>query len=487
MLKLKDLAARADFQLGDLHVSPGRRRVIGPGGSWHVEPQYMQVFLRLLDSAATVVTRADLFDECWGGAAVGDDSLNRAVRGARQIGERVGSAAFAIETIPRTGYRLQLARGVEIAPSSSSRKDRGSRRHDAVEKAYDAWRMGEPCADVEAIAALDHVLSQASDDAPAWGMSALLHRKAAEYATGDQCAGHVSACERAARRALSIDPRQSDAHVALANVLPLYGRWTEVRRQLDSIRASDGEHVPAAHDLAILEMATGRVRSAGVVIARLIDRDPLAATFYYKRIYHLWSFGELGEMDRVATRALQLWPRHPAIWNARLWTLLFTNRAAQAQALLNDPDRPFLPAAALALLSITCAAVASRQAGEERGERREQAVAEAVAASSRGPAQAVAALLSLLALDAIDEAFTVANGYYLGLGATAAPQRWNTGDPSITDQHRRVTQPLFIPAARSMRADPRFLDLCAGIGLMDYWQHSGLSPDFLGAASSSGL
>jgi TolB-like protein len=106
MLKLRDLAVRSDFRIGSMSVSPSRRLVEGPAGAASLEPLIMQVFLRLIDSEGRVVTRDELFDECWGGAPVGDDSLNRVIAGVRRIATEVGPGLFEIETIPRTGYRL---------------------------------------------------------------------------------------------------------------------------------------------------------------------------------------------------------------------------------------------------------------------------------------------------------------------------------------------------------------------------------------------
>jgi hypothetical protein len=37
--------------------------------------------------------------------------------------------------------------------------------------------------------------------------------------------------------------------------------------------------------------------------------------------------------------------------------------------------------------------------------------------------------------------------------------------------------PLFTPAAAPLRADRRFLDLCEGMGLGDYWRRRGIRPD----------
>jgi DNA-binding winged helix-turn-helix (wHTH) protein len=106
MSKLSDLAVRPDFDFGSIRVSPSRRLVEGPAGRLNLEPLIMQVFLLLLDARGTVVTRDQLFDACWGGVVVGDDSLNRAVARVRRIAIEVAPGSFEVETIPRTGYRL---------------------------------------------------------------------------------------------------------------------------------------------------------------------------------------------------------------------------------------------------------------------------------------------------------------------------------------------------------------------------------------------
>ena len=112
-------------------------------------------------------------------------------------------------------------------------------------------------------------------------------------------------------------------------------------------------------------------------------------------------------------------------------------------------------------------------------------IARTIEVAALGPAQTVAALQTLFALDAVDEAFDVARGYYLGQGKSAAPLRWNANDPSITDQHRRVTQLLFTPGAKRMRRDERFLPLCEDIGLASYWDSFGLGPDFLQSSKTA--
>jgi DNA-binding winged helix-turn-helix (wHTH) protein/tetratricopeptide (TPR) repeat protein len=106
VLKLADLAMREDFSLGPLWVSPAVRSIKGSAGELHIEPLIMQVFLLLADAKGQVVTRDQLYDECWGGVNVGDYSLNRAITMVRRIAAEAAPGAFTIESIPRTGYRL---------------------------------------------------------------------------------------------------------------------------------------------------------------------------------------------------------------------------------------------------------------------------------------------------------------------------------------------------------------------------------------------
>jgi hypothetical protein len=234
------------------------------------------------------------------------------------------------------------------------------------------------------------------------------------------------------------------------------------------------------HDLGILEMATGRPSAAAALNDRLMELEPLAAGFHYKRTYLLWSIGRLAEMDRVADRAMQLWPRHPAIWFARLWSLAFTERPRQALQQLGDSSaRPDLPAPVLATLHQTLRALADP--GDEQA--REAAVAANLEAAERGPAQSVAAIIQLAGLGAVDGAFQAAEGYLLRRGSISVGLHKTETDPSITDQHRRVTQMLFLPVAAGLRADPRFMRLCDEMGMAAYWNEAGLRPDFMAGVS----
>jgi DNA-binding winged helix-turn-helix (wHTH) protein len=464
---LEGLALAEDFKLGDTHVSPSRRTVQGPSTMQHLQPKVMLALLCLARGNGRVVTRRTFFETCWPAGGTGDDSLNRTVKALRDAFRSAGSTDLIIETVPRTGYRLIGS----ITPASPS-----GRRDALLQEAVDRWRTGLPQPDIPLATEIDDLLRNEGGSAQEWGILALLLRKAVEYAEARDCAKLVSLCERAAREAQHLQPGEGNAAVALAGVKPLFGHWSTSRCALLEILDREPAHTAALHDLAILEMSTGRANAAASIIEGLLACDDLAPTYYYKRMYHLWTLGDLEAAELLAGRALALWPQHPAIWMARFWTLVFTERADEAERMAgNEECSTFLPPPLLNLFKATAAHKARDNPVESD---RRGLVTQARDFAINGPAQAVVALLAMCALDAVDEAFQVASGYYLGRGSIAAPLRWTCGDPCITDLHRRASQPLFIPATRHLRQDSRFKTLCNDIGLRAYWNRFGLLPDF---------
>jgi Tol biopolymer transport system component/DNA-binding winged helix-turn-helix (wHTH) protein len=101
-----DLAREADFSIGRIEVRPSRRQIVIDGREEAVQPRVMQVFVALARARGAVVSRKDLIDGCWGGAAVSKDSINQSMAKMRRIAE-LGGREFDVETIPRVGYKLK--------------------------------------------------------------------------------------------------------------------------------------------------------------------------------------------------------------------------------------------------------------------------------------------------------------------------------------------------------------------------------------------
>jgi DNA-binding winged helix-turn-helix (wHTH) protein len=462
------LGPPGEIDYGGLTLRTRDRVLVGPTASVAMEPLVARLLIALSRRAGHMVARSELFQLCWGDTPVGDDSLNRVVAGLRRALRDVGDGSVVIETIPAAGYTLRLP--PDGVASHQVREELAC----AARAALKSWRAAYPEPDALTTERLRRALALVPDAANGWGMLALMHRHAAEYGDVAERADQVAACHDAAHRALDIDPGQIEAQVALISIIPLFGNWGEAHEQLSALCDADPNNAVAAHDLAIIEMATGRVRAAKSIIARLIAGDRLAPIYGYKATYQNWSTGDLAEMDRVADNSIQLWPSHPAVWTARFWSLAYTKRVAAALAMLDDaaPSPPIDRIGRSNLSTLLRAFEERNRAQLERlGEKATQAAA-------AGPIQAITSLFTVGLIGDLERAKSITKAYYLHEGKEPVPQSV-TAEPGLNEARRRVTQILFTPAGSMLRQDRAFDELCDRIGLSRYWSNSGRWPDYL--------
>jgi TolB-like protein/DNA-binding winged helix-turn-helix (wHTH) protein len=110
-----DIAHVAPFRLGRLEIRPSVRQVGVDGRELTVEPRVLQVLIALAEADGAVVSRDVLVRRCWEGRIIGEDAINRSIAKARQLADLTRPPAFAIETIPRVGYRLRPKAGATAA------------------------------------------------------------------------------------------------------------------------------------------------------------------------------------------------------------------------------------------------------------------------------------------------------------------------------------------------------------------------------------
>lgn len=506
------LARRADFSLGAATVRPSIRSIEGPGGTVVLEPLVMQVLLAFVDAQGAVLTREELMRACWPGAAVvGDDSVNRTIAEVRR-GARSAEAGFAIETIARVGYRLTVEGGedsglaldnasadireetatgttrrVLLAGGAATALSLGGiafwatrpplpdpRAARLIEESRVAIRAGTSAADRQAIALLERAIAISPDNADAWGLLALTKALIDEHAAPDSKVSPAAEVDKAAHRALALDRGNADAKAALAITIPYYGDWLAAERRFDAVLAEHPGHLVTRNSRAFLLSAVGRIREgAEARLAPLADAD-FDANHQYGLIYSLWFLGRIEEADRAASRAMQMWPRHAAIWLGRLWLLAGTGRFDRALAQIDDEAaRPPLPPPMFATLRAGISAAHSREPAEL-----DQAVARVMTSAGRSVAAVVNAMMLLNLMGATDRAFDLARAYYLEQGSLIVATQPRPGQPIVPDQRRRKTNMLFTPPAAAMQRDPRFPALMEGMGLADYWRRRGIAPDY---------
>lgn len=119
-----ELGHEPDFALGPIQVRPSRREIMAAGTHEIIEPRVMQVLVALVRAKGDILTRDDLIESCWDGVIVGEDALQRCISRLRKLAEANGNA-FAIETIPRVGYRLKVAKTDAVPPLRSTDARKG--------------------------------------------------------------------------------------------------------------------------------------------------------------------------------------------------------------------------------------------------------------------------------------------------------------------------------------------------------------------------
>jgi tetratricopeptide (TPR) repeat protein len=310
------------------------------------------------------------------------------------------------------------------------------------------------------IALLEAATRLAPDYADAWGALAFTRgfwRYSRPYAERDEIAIAVTA---EAERALALDPHNDDAISAQFQLLPPFGRFADaealtIHNDAPSVRAGQRRYLHL--------VSVGRIRAAIELAQRAYEIDPLNPRVSNNCGLYLSAGGRHAEARQILEAALARWPdnHHTAInlidvcvhtqdW-ARVDALLAPQRLAQFP--LREHERFLLLASVMRDPSPP-----SRRRPIEAARRRFEA-----------SGYADFFQLQLAAhVGALDEAHTIAAQARFGpAGDNQDQMGWGA--------YR--TERLFISMFPEFRSDPRFVKLCARLGLVDYWLTTQHWPD----------
>jgi tetratricopeptide (TPR) repeat protein len=457
----------------------------------------MQVFLLLLDAGGKVVTRDELFEAGWGGAIVGDDSLNRAINRVRRIAAETGPKLFEIETVPRTGYRLIGDLNSSDLTYKQQARSSGLRRRTLVGGAIAAlgaagagylflgsrndrqfaelMSRGERALDTSdpadnAIQFLRPAVELRPDSAKAQGLYAYAAAVRADNGDSNKIGATLQVADEAARAALALEPHQPDARLAQVLIDSSRLDLADTEDRLRNILMADPTNTRVLKHLWNMLQCVGRSREALALVDRALSIKPLAPGHHYPKAQLLWITGKTAEADRVIDRALAYWPSHRFVRFARFTIFAFTGRTSAALAMLRGREtvpQSFSPAT----ISLY------RRALLAMDERSPAKIAEACKANLEAARAdlklASPAILTSSALGQVDAAFELANLLFV-VPAGHADQ---SNSPASSTAWRFAPW-LFIPPTAPMREDPRFHSLCETIGLTAYWEKRGITPDF---------
>lgn len=115
-----DLSNELPFTVGAWKVEPASLTLSRPDAELRLEPRTVQVLVVLARSRGQVLSRAELLDQAWPDAVVGDEALTVAISKLRRALAQGDEGADFIETIPRVGYRLhEVGNGDQASPAEA--------------------------------------------------------------------------------------------------------------------------------------------------------------------------------------------------------------------------------------------------------------------------------------------------------------------------------------------------------------------------------
>jgi tetratricopeptide (TPR) repeat protein len=352
----------------------------------------------------------------------------------------------------------------------STRPGEDPRLAGLVQKARD--EAADLSADENTIKELERAVAAQPKNAKALGLLALANSLLVLNSPPDQTERLVNAAQASAQRALAIDDKEPNALLAMFELQGSTLDWFTRDQKLRQILAIDPNNLGVLAEIVLLTQATGMWRESWDFNEQALALAPLNLDYLSKRALKLWILGHVPQADKVIDQARALNPKHPWLWWVRFYLYAVTGRPQAAQAMLNgDPTMLGYPPlvkiwkhALLALAGHSPSAVAATREACVDGARKS-----AILASQ--------SVTILALLGDLDTAFEIANGLLLARGPIVRQDQ--VGSDATRDASWRIsTQWMFTPAAKPMFNDPRFLELCQGIGLTDYWRRRNVKPDY---------
>ena len=272
--------------------------------------------------------------------------------------------------------------------------------------------------------------------------------------TPSQAAPLHQEAEAEAHKALALDPKSPDAYLALSWLLPPTD-WAGREKLLRQGVAADPDWPHTNGFLGKMLAETGRLQDAAGYLQKAAAAN-LQIDWRPENARLQCGSGQFEPATSYSVGWLKLKPNDSSTGSTLRRCLKFARRWADLRALAmtpaanpadrNDPSSP---------------AYDTYLVAEKSGKPVDIARARnaALAASDGGNGTAMAnAIEALSVLGFTDDAFVVANRYTPG-------EVINSGF-------------LFFTLTAPLRKDPRFMQLAAHLGMVDYWRSSGHWPDF---------
>ena len=388
-------------------------------------------------------------------------SSKRTVETSRRTAVIGGVAAAAIAIAGGTFWRSRSRDHPSPEAAVLMQKGIDALQNNDVFAADDAGSIGN------AIALLSEATQADPRNASAWGSLALAYSALKRVSPVPQRPGLDSRSRSAATKALSLDAREPRATAALLLLEPLYRHW-HAAEHANRAALQRAPPIPLLFFLLSETLGSvGRMKEAAAISIKADRRHFIIPGADRRVVLDLWGAGDLQGADEALRLAVDHWPQQPQVWRTRVEYLMFSGRASDALAIVNNESErpPGTPDGLVLALNATARALGG-QGDRVQGVRRSIDYLEEQPAAAFGIVHACAALGDL------ETCFAILDGYYFGEGV------WSKVAPDGGDLDR-ATSALFLPPMKPAWRDARFARLLQRIGLDRYWRESGTIPDFL--------
>ena len=315
-----------------------------------------------------------------------------------------------------------------------------------------------------AIATLEDVTKRAPLFAQGWGRLAGARATLRFFILGQERQRIAAAAAEDAERALALDPQNPAAKLAQFTLLPPWGKFIEAEAIIGSLlreTLADGYMMQLA---TIYFLSVGRIRDAIAAAEQGIELDALNQFSCHLMAWSLWFEGRRAEAQAEFESTLERWPDNPysainlIMLGAEAGDWTSVDALMAPERLERYPLRHIEPFAREYIYL-------ARSKPEESRRR----ALDVVRRHFERTGYADAMQLAIAAhFGATDEAYEI----------VAQAKLRPAGDANDTigfDAHR----PYFMFHAMwpELRRDPRFVGVCARMGLVDYWRTTQHWPD----------
>jgi TIR domain-containing protein len=317
------------------------------------------------------------------------------------------------------------------------------------------------------VRSLQRAIAMQPDNAQALGLLALVNSMLAQTSDDRDTPRLVDAAEKAGRQALSMDASEPSALLAMFELQGSTLDWFTRDQRLRQVIGIDPSNFGAISELVLLTQGTGFCGESWDWNERALAMEPLSPEILGRRALKLWILGRTSEADKVVDQLRSLYPDNPWVGFVRFQIYVFTGRIRAAQAML-ESNAPGQRGPAAANVWRPCLAALDQRSAAAIAKARDACIHGALGS----PEFASQAVVIMAVLGDLNTAFDIANGLLLSEGPLVPRETGHDAGWRIS------TQWMFSPPAAIMRSDPRFLTLCEGIGIADYWRRRRAKPDY---------